>query len=162
MRTFMRSPTPLGSAPATVAASRPSRSAYRLPEAGCGCENGGLGSTHSPHSRGSMKAFGRLAHQACLGFIAVVLLLVSAMPSKALPVDTYAPDSAFPWHGFNPNAFGVSLSPPHQSNLGQKIAKLSDGTLVASLVKKLDGSQDNGLWNLGLTRYDSITGYALA
>lgn len=109
-----------------------------------------------------MKAFGRLAHQACLGFIAVVLLLVSAMPSKALPVDTYAPDPAFPWHGFNPNAFGVSLSPPHQSNLGQKIAKLSDGTLVASLVKKLDGSQDNGLWNLGLTRYDSITGYALA
>lgn len=95
-----------------------------------------------------------------VGFALVVL---SAWQATAFASDPYAPDLDFPWQGFNPNAFGVSLTTANQSSAGKKIARLSDGTLVvASLVKKLDGSQTNGLWNVGITRYDPVTGLALA
>lgn len=93
---------------------------------------------------------------------AIALLALSAWQATAFAGDPYMIDPAFPWQGFNANHFGVSLTAPNQSNAGKKIATLSDGTLVvASLVKKLDGSQTNPYWNIGLTRYDPVSGLAL-
>ena len=92
----------------------------------------------------------------------IALLALLTWQAVAFAADPYVADPAFPWQGFNANAFGVPLTGPNQSNAGRKVAKLADGKLVvASLVKKLDGSQANGLWNLGLTRYDPETGLAL-
>lgn len=102
------------------------------------------------------------AAQARTWFATIALLALSAWQSIAFAADPYTIDPAFPWQGFNPNNFSVSATLPNQSSAGKKIATLSDGTLVAaSLVKKLDGSQTNAYWNIGLTRYDPVSGLAL-
>jgi hypothetical protein len=116
-------------------------------------------STPDPLARPAAAAV-RLRASRWLAFVA--LLALAAWQAPVFAGDPYVIDPAFPWHGFNPNNFAVSATLPNQSSAGKKIARLSDGTLVvASLVKKLDGTQVNSLWNIGLTRYDPVSGLAL-
>lgn len=84
-----------------------------------------------------------------------------AGPAAASPLDTdpFAADRSFNGGQFYTDGFATSpASTPgnHFYYEGKKVARLGNGdVVVAALAKSPTGTQSNGLWNIGLVRYDA-------
>lgn len=74
----------------------------------------------------------------------------------SLAEDPYSADPAFAAGRFIEDAFAGDSNVPNTYFEGKKIVRLGNGDLVvAALVRKPDGSQNNGYANIGLVRYDA-------
>jgi len=61
------------------------------------------------------------------------------------------------------DAHSADLTGPFQGSTGEAIALLGTNDVVqAALVKQPDGTQTNGLWNMGLLRFNKTTGNRVA
>lgn len=73
-----------------------------------------------------------------------------------LDEEPYAADPAFAGGQYFLDDFWANPASPTNYFQGRKVARLSNGDIVvAAMVKNPNGNQTNGLWNIGLVRYNA-------
>lgn len=83
----------------------------------------------------------------------VAIVAAQAHIAFALPL-AYAVDDDYASGSFTGDAFASNLELPNNTFVGKKVLRVGDDVLVAALVKHPGGGQSNGMWNLGLVRYN--------
>lgn len=92
------------------------------------------------------------------GFNAAESAAPASQPAAVanLAEDPYSADPAFAAGAFIEDAFAGDSTAPNTYFDGKKVVRLGNGDLVvAALVRKPDGSQNNGFANIGLVRYNA-------
>lgn len=80
-------------------------------------------------------------------------LTLHAQLAFALPVP-YTVDRNYAGGAFTDDAFAGNSTQPNAYFLGKKVVRVNNDVLVVALVKYPYGNQTNGMWNLGLVRYN--------
>jgi len=97
--------------------------------------------------------------RALLGALALVCMSLAPGLAMAQTPGPWIGAPSFAGGQIAADAHALNLQAANQESLGMAIARLNATTTVqAALMKDPSGSQTNGLWNLGLLRFNSTTG----
>ena len=87
-------------------------------------------------------------------WLIVAAIVLHAPAALALPLP-YAVDNDYANGTFTDDAFAADITQPNAMFVGKKVLRVNNEILVAALVKYPNGNQTNGMWNLGLVRYNA-------
>ncbi len=99
-----------------------------------------------------MPCFNR-RHAARIALLAAAFTL-HAQLALALP-EPYTVDRNYAGGSFTDDAFASGSTQPNAYFLGKKVLRVNNDVVVAAMVKFPNGNQTNGMWNLGLVRYNA-------